>query len=63
MNEAPLCALPHAISYANPVQAKPALLHVVRTRPAPNSFLRMAILQQLQELTLGIRLESGLNMS
>ena len=56
-DEASLCALPHAISFANHVPAKLVLLHVVRTRRVPDSFLSTATLQQLQELTLGIRMK------
>ena len=52
-DEASLSALPHAVSYANQVRAKLALLHVVRSHPAPGSFLRTAIPEQLKELTLG----------
>lgn len=58
-DEASLCALPHAISFANHVPAKLVLLHVVRTRRVPDSFLSTATLRQLQELTLGIRLKVG----
>jgi len=56
-DEASLCALPLAISFANHVPAKLALLHVVRTRRVADSFLSTATLQQLQELTLGIGLK------
>jgi len=57
-DEASLCALPYAISYANQFGAKLVLLHVVRTTPPkPESLLYRASLQRLQDLTLNSTLK------
>jgi len=57
-DEASLCALPYAISYANQFGAKLVLLHVVPTTPPkPESLLYRASLQRLEELTLNSTLK------
>jgi nucleotide-binding universal stress UspA family protein len=56
-DEASLCALPYAISYANQFDAKLVLLHVVPTAPSPKSLLYRASLQRLEDLTLNSTLK------
>lgn len=55
--EASLHGLAYAISYANELQAQLVLLHVVHGNPRPKSYLHMASLRRLGELTLNSTLK------